>query len=88
MNGVSALFKSEKGLMALIVILASAVLAGLRILPINQWEEIQLWVLGIYTTGKTVQGVASVLKTGKTDADRNPLPAHQQSDGGTGHHPG
>jgi len=64
------LLSSEKGVMALLVIVATAVLAALgRIEPTTeQWLEYSTIWLGIYTGGKTIQGAASAIANRPTPA--------------------
>lgn len=59
--GFKALLGSEKGLVCLLVLIAATVLAGLKILPINEWRDMSLYVLGIYVGGKTITGAITAI---------------------------
>jgi hypothetical protein len=52
---------SEKAMAAFVVLIAATIFTFTGKMSIAEWKEIALWVLGIYTAGKTVQGAASAL---------------------------
>ena len=58
MNGFLDLFKSEKGVLTVLFGVAVTVLALLGKITFADWREYTLWLMGIYVTGKTVQGVS------------------------------
>lgn len=59
MDAIKDLFKSEKGIMAIVVLLAGTAFCVVAKLPFGEWKDFALWVLGIYTGGKSLQGAAS-----------------------------
>jgi hypothetical protein len=63
------LFASEKGLLAVIILVIMGVLAGLGKMPVAEFKEAALWILGIYTGGKAIQGGAAALANGKSKPD-------------------
>jgi len=52
---------SEKAMAAFLVLIAASVFTFTGKMSIAEWKEIALWVLGIYTAGKTVQGAAAAI---------------------------
>jgi len=70
MGAITDLWKSERGLLAVVLIVAATVLAGLDRMTVDAWREFSLYVFGIYATGKTLTGAVAIMK-GTTD----PAPA-------------
>jgi hypothetical protein len=56
------LFASERGLLAIVLILAATVLAAIGQMPIGAWQDFALWIFGIYAGAKTVTSSVSLLK--------------------------
>jgi len=56
------LFTSERGPLAVVLILAATVLAAIGQMPIGAWQDFALWVFGIYAGAKTVTSSVSLLK--------------------------
>lgn len=63
---ITDLWKSERGFLAAIVIIAATVLAALAIMTVDQWTGFVQIIFGTYVFGKTATGVAEIAK-GKTD---------------------
>jgi hypothetical protein len=61
MNGIKALFSSEKAIAAGVLVIISTLFVVLGKMTVAQWNEYTLWALGIYTGGKTVQGVSQAV---------------------------
>ena len=53
MNGLTDLFKSERGIIGLALLIGATVLTGIGAMSIDRWEHYSLWVFGIYVAGKT-----------------------------------
>lgn len=61
MNGIKALISSEKAIAAGVLVFISTLFVILGKMTVDQWNEYTLWALGIYTGGKTVQGVSQTV---------------------------
>jgi len=57
---------SEKAVAAFIVLIAASIFTFTGKMSVPEWKELALWVLGIYTAGKSIQGAAAVI-AGKAD---------------------
>jgi hypothetical protein len=55
---------SEKGILALALIIGATVLTALGKMSLAEWQEYTIWIFGIYTGGKAVQGAASAIRDG------------------------
>jgi hypothetical protein len=62
------LFSSEKAIFCLALLAAASALAALGHMPVAEWREFATWIAGIYVVGKAVQGGASAIGRGKTEA--------------------
>jgi hypothetical protein len=62
MLALQDLFASERGLFALVLVLAATVLTALGHMPVTQWQDFALWVFGIYAGTKTVTSSVGLLK--------------------------
>jgi hypothetical protein len=56
---------SEKGVLALALLIGATVLASLDKMAIADWQEYSIWIFGIYTGGKSIQGAAAKLSEGR-----------------------
>lgn len=64
MGAIADLWKSERGLVAIVLIAACSVLFGLGRIPIEAWTEYTKWIFVTYVAGKTITGsVALVTKS-------------------------
>jgi hypothetical protein len=68
MQALSDLFKSVRGLFALLLVAAATVLCAVGKLSVSDWREMALYVFGIYVGGKTISGTAAAIVGGKRDA--------------------
>ena len=66
MGAITDLWKSERGLLAVVLSVAATVLAGLDRMTVDAWREFSLYVFGIYATGKTLTGAVAIMR-GVTD---------------------
>src|SRR5882724_9998058 len=60
MGAITDLFKSERGLLAVAILIAATVLCGTHQLTVDQWTAFVQWVFGIYVAGKTVTGATAM----------------------------
>ncbi|MEX2716740.1 MAG: hypothetical protein Q6370_010605 [Candidatus Sigynarchaeota archaeon] len=66
MGAIVDLLKSERGILALGLVIASTVLAGLGSMTVEMWKEFNLYIFGIYVAGKTATGVTGILTSSKS----------------------
>ena len=52
---------SEKGILALALIIGATVLTALGKMSLVEWQEYTIYIFGIYTAGKAIQGGAAAL---------------------------
>lgn len=62
MSALQDLFASERGLFALVLVVAATVLTALGHMPVAQWQDFALWVFGIYASAKTLTSSVGLLK--------------------------
>jgi hypothetical protein len=77
MGALTDLWKSERGLVAVLLIVCSTVLAGMGKITYAEWREQTLYLFGIYASSKTVTSVADAVTSMKTPpaaADPAPTP--------------
>jgi len=74
MGALTDLLKSERGFFALALVIASTVLAALGHMTIDMWKEFNLYIFGIYVTGKSVTGAVALFKGGSSEPEK-PAPA-------------
>jgi hypothetical protein len=70
MGALTDLWKSERGLLAVLIIIAASVLAGLDKMPVADWQTFVTGIFITYAAGKTVTGAVAIMR-GTTD----PAPA-------------
>ena len=68
-GAIADLWRSERGLLCLVILLAATILAALNVLPVGEWKSLVLYVYGTYVVGKTATGVIEVWKGGKPTTD-------------------
>jgi hypothetical protein len=61
-------FSSEKAVFAFLVFLVGSALVIMGRMTVPQYEEFVLWVLGIYTGGKALQGGLAAIGSGTSAA--------------------
>jgi len=54
MGALKDLLSSEKGLFAIVLVIAATVLVGLDQMAVADWREYTIYVFGAYVVGKTV----------------------------------
>lgn len=62
MGAIADLWKSEKGLLTLAIIVCATVLAALNRMTTDQWISFVQVIFGAYVFGKTATGVAQIVK--------------------------
>lgn len=67
MGAFADLFKSERGLLTILLVIAATVLCAIGKLAVDDWTTYTKWALLIYTTGKTATGVVSAITGKDTD---------------------
>jgi uncharacterized transporter YbjL len=72
MGALTDLWKSERGLLAVLIIIAATVLTAVGQMTIDMWKEITLWIFGLYAGSKTVTGAVAMLMAPKRAADTAP----------------
>jgi hypothetical protein len=74
MGAITDLWKSERGLVAVLLIIAATVLASLGKLTFADWREYTLYIFGTYAAAKTITGALQIVK-GSPAATAAPAPA-------------
>jgi hypothetical protein len=74
MGAITDLWKSERGLLAVLLVITAGILAGLGYMTTPEWTEFAKWIFVTYTAGKTVTGAFQIAKGGTADPER-PAPA-------------
>lgn len=72
MGAVTDLWKSERGLVAIVVLLGATVLEALGHLTSDQWVELVKWVLTVYVGGKTASSIAETVTRARNAPDTVP----------------
>ena len=67
MGALADLWKSERGLIALVLIICVTVLASIGHVTFPDWQSYTTWVFGIYVAGKTATGVTEAITSPKSD---------------------
>jgi hypothetical protein len=62
MGALTDLWKSERGLVVIVLILACSVLTGLGQITSDQWLDYTKWLFLIYVGSKTVTGAVQIVK--------------------------
>ena len=76
MGALTDLWKSERGLLAVLLVATAGLLAGLGHMTVPEWTEFAKWIFVTYTAGKTVTGAFQIAKGGTADPERlAPVPA-------------
>ncbi len=71
MGAITDLFKSERGLLAVAVIVAATVLCGTHQLTVDQWTTFTEWIFATYVAGKTITGATATLAESSASKPRN-----------------
>jgi hypothetical protein len=72
MGAITDLWKSERGLLAVLIIVAASVLTGLDKMTVADWQTFVMGIFIAYAAGKTVTGAVAIMR-GTTDPA--PVPA-------------
>lgn len=72
MGAITDLWKSERGLLAVLIIVAATVLTALSKMTIDSWQTFVMGIFITYAAGKTVTGAVAILKG---TSDPPPAPA-------------
>lgn len=62
MGALTDLWKSERGLLALAIIICATVLLALDKISVSDWKEINIAVYGVYGVSKGATGVAAIVR--------------------------
>ena len=65
MGALTDLWKSERGLLAVAIIIAATVLTAMGTMSITTWQETVVGVFGLYAVSKGATGVATVIRDGR-----------------------
>ena len=71
MGAITDLWKSERGLLAVLLVVTAGVLAGLGYMSTADWTEFAKWIFITYTAGKTVTGAFQIAKGGTADPEKS-----------------
>lgn len=72
--GLTDILKGERGLYAIALTIASTVLTALGNMTIDQWQNFNLYLYGIFATAKTATTVTGLIKGSQSS---NPAPASE-----------
>lgn len=61
MGALADLWRSERGLLAVLIIIAASVLAGLGEMPVADWQTFVTGIFLTYASSKTVTGAVELL---------------------------
>ena len=78
LGAIGDLWKSERGLLAVLLVITAAILAGLGNMTTTEWTDFSKWIFITYAAGKTVTGAFQIAKGGTADPERPapvPVPA-------------
>lgn len=79
MGALADLWKSERGLVAIVILMATSVLCALGHITTDQWLEHTRWVFVTYAAAKTVTGTAAMLARPSPDSAEVLRTSPQQS---------
>lgn len=85
MGAITDLLKSERGILAVLLIIAATVLAALGHMTEGSWREYTLYIFSVYAGVKTVTGAVQLWKGQEAEADpattTTPAPATAAASG-------
>lgn len=67
MSALVSFWNSERGLLAVVLIVCATVLAALSAITAEQWLDYSKWIFTAYVAGKTATGVVEALKSSPSD---------------------
>lgn len=62
MGAITDLWKSERGLLCVVIIIAATVLVALSKMAVADWQSFVMVIFGTYVGGKTVTSVVETIK--------------------------
>jgi hypothetical protein len=65
MGAITDLWKSERGLLAVLIIVAASVFVGLDKMTVADWQTFVLGIFITYAAGKTVTGAVEIVRDTK-----------------------
>jgi len=65
MGALTDLWKSERGLLAILLVVGATVLTALSHMTVAEWREYTLWMFGLYAGSKTVTGAVDLIMAPK-----------------------
>lgn len=68
MGALADIWKSERGLLCLVILLTATVLAGIGRMTTDQWISMVQWVFGIYAGSKAITTSVDSLATARKPA--------------------
>jgi hypothetical protein len=68
MGAIADFWKSERGLLAVLLVIGATVLTGLGSMTVDQWLDYTKWIFGLYAGSKTVTGAVDLLTAAKRSA--------------------
>jgi len=63
MGALADLWKSERGLIAVALLIAATTLCGMAVITVQQWMDFAKWIFTTYAVAKTVTGVVAIAKS-------------------------
>jgi hypothetical protein len=75
MGALATYWKSERGLLAILLVLGATALTWLGDMTIEQWLDYTKWIFGFYAGSKTLTGAVGLLKGTSPDAAAPAAPA-------------
>lgn len=73
MGAITDLFNSERGLLAVIIIIAATALCLANKLAVADWSTFTQFIFAAYVGGKTITGVAQIIKNPPTGVAAAPV---------------
>ena len=67
MGAITDLWKSERGLLAVLIIVAASVFVGLDKMTVADWQTFAMGIFIAYAAGKTVTGAVQLLTTPRAE---------------------
>lgn len=71
MGAIKDLWASERGLIAVLLIVGATVLAALKVMTVDQWLDYTRWIFITYAAAKTVTGAFQIAKGGTADPEKS-----------------
>jgi hypothetical protein len=65
MGALTDFWKSERGLLAILLVIGATVLTALGQMTIQSWQDYTLWIFGLYAGSKTVTGAVDLFTAAK-----------------------